>query len=123
MCSHQELVRASLQQFGHLLMTAILTSATHLLPRELLRQCAAVVYGLIRDVGSISSQWLLSVVCNDEFLQKKAGRIEAKEVQLFCEIALKQPQMLRPRFEALFTDFCAVCRGEGNADVLLGYQM
>eukprot|EP00897_Mesotaenium_endlicherianum_P008044 jgi/Mesen1/7268/ME000373S06327 len=117
-------VDACLQQQGEGLAVALLRAAAGTLPRDLMRPLAGVLYSLLTQCPGTSSSWLVSALSRaGTAASPQGGGLGESEKRVFCEIALKQPPLPRPRFEAMVADFASICRREGTQDLLLAYQL
>ncbi|GJP52607.1 hypothetical protein CLOM_g11714 [Closterium sp. NIES-68] len=115
----------SLQHQGQPVVSSLLLAAAGKAPRDLLRPIATALHHLILipDLHPHLPNWLVTALRSPDFQKGVPEAVGEGELQLFCELLLRQPSLPRPRFEALVVDFAAICRSEGTVDALLGYQM
>ncbi|CAI5495847.1 unnamed protein product, partial [Closterium sp. Naga37s-1] len=123
--SAQPVIITSLQHQGQPVVSSLLLAAAGKAPRDLLRPIATTLHHLILlpDLHPLLPNWLVTALRSPDFQRGVPEAVGEGEMQLFCELVLRQPPLPRQRFEALVADFAALCRSEGTADALLGYQM
>ncbi|CAI5928476.1 unnamed protein product, partial [Closterium sp. NIES-65] len=123
--SAQPVIITSLQHQGQSVISSLLLAAAGKAPRDLLRPIATALHHLILlpDLHPLLPNWLVTALRSPDFQRGVPEAVGEGEMQLFCELVLRQPPLPRQRFEALVADFAALCCSEGTADALLGYQM
>ncbi|GJP52925.1 hypothetical protein CLOM_g12086 [Closterium sp. NIES-68] len=123
--SARPVIITSLQHQGQPVVSSLLLAAAGKAPRDLLRPIATALHHLILipDLHPHLPNWLVTALRSPDFQKGVPEAVGEGELQLFCELLLRQPSLPRPRFEALVVDFAAICRSEGTVDALLGYQM
>lgn len=120
---NKNFVDACMQQYGETLMMGLLFASSDKLPRDLVRSLGSVLYSLIDRYRNFASVWLIRILGDPSFPGISCGALGDSEKKLVCDLMLKSPPLLRPRFEAMVADFVALCRREGTSDALVAYQL
>ncbi|CAI5536993.1 unnamed protein product [Closterium sp. Naga37s-1] len=110
--SAQPVIITSLQHQGQSVISSLLLAAAGKAPRDLLRPIAIALHHLILlpDLHPLLPNWLVTALRSPDFQRGVPEAVGEGEMQLFCELVLRQPPLPRQRFEALVADFAALCR-------------
>jgi len=118
-------VNAAIGAHGEPLVRALLVATAGSCPRHLLRVLSGCLYGLATSpvYRDALASLLPSVVMSSEYPAVQEGLLKEEDCKRFCAAALRQQPLTRQRFDALISDFAAVCRREGTSDALIAYDV
>uniref|UniRef100_A0A061RMX8 Importin N-terminal domain-containing protein n=1 Tax=Tetraselmis sp. GSL018 TaxID=582737 RepID=A0A061RMX8_9CHLO len=118
-------VVASVEAHLNAVVHGLLIAVAGTCPRHILRVLSGCLFNLTTSTvysGAISGLLPVAVMSSD-FPPVRDGLLKEEDCKRFCNAALRQSPLPRPRFDALIADFSAVCRAEGTSDMLANYDL